>query len=60
MDSIENRHGIYSQKELIETGKKLIAEGNKKYINAKIDPEKMNIMLLKYCYSHQEQHLNQK
>ena len=45
MDSIENRHGIYSQKELIETGKKLIAEGNKKYINTKIDPEKMNIML---------------
>ena len=45
MDRIENTEGIYSQKELIAKGKKLIEEGNKEFINAKIDNEKMSIML---------------
>ncbi len=45
MDLDIHKNGIYSQKELIETGKKLIKEGNKEFINAKIDPEAMNIML---------------
>ena len=45
MDSRAHRKGIYSQKELIETGKRLIAEGKREFIDAKINPEEMNIML---------------
>lgn len=45
MDSEQHLRGIYSEKELIETGKKLITLGNKKFINAKINPEEMSIML---------------
>lgn len=45
MDLEEHRKGIYSEKELIEKGKKLIKQGNLEFINAKIDNEKMNIML---------------
>ena len=41
----ENSENIYLQKELIEKGKKLIQEGNKKFLEAKINPEEMNIML---------------
>ena len=33
------------QDELIEKGKKLLREGNTEFINAKINPEEMNIML---------------
>ena len=45
MDLDENTQGIYSEKALIEKGKKLISEGNTEYLNAKIDPDKMGIML---------------
>ncbi|MCI8641385.1 MAG: AMP-binding protein [Clostridia bacterium] len=45
MDKEENEEEIYSQKQLIETGKKLIEEGNKSFIDAKIDNEEMSIML---------------
>ena len=45
MDLEENTNGIYSQKALIEKGKKLLAEGNKKFLEAKIYPEEMGIML---------------
>ena len=45
MDLEENTNGIYSQKALIEKGKKLIIEGNKKFLEAKINPDKMGIML---------------
>ena len=45
MDLEENTNGIYSQKQLVEKGKKLMAEGNKKFLDAKIDNEKMGIML---------------
>ena len=45
MDSDENFEGIYSQKELIREGRKLIEEGNKEFLNAKIDPKEMEIML---------------
>ena len=45
MDIDIHRNGIYSQKELIENGKKLVALGNKEFINSKINPEKMSIML---------------
>lgn len=45
MDSNENRDGIYSQEELIQKGKALIENGNREFIDAKINPEEMNIML---------------
>ena len=45
MDLEENTNGIYSQKLLVEKGKKLLAEGNKKFLEAKINPDKMGIML---------------
>lgn len=45
MDNLENKEGIYSQKELIQKGEKLIQNGDKRFINAEIDNEKMSIML---------------
>ena len=45
MDRRENEEGIYSLKELIEKGKELIKNGNEDFIDAKIDSEKMSIML---------------
>ena len=37
--------GIFSENELVEKGKQLIKEGNREYLDAKIDSEKMSIML---------------
>jgi long-chain acyl-CoA synthetase len=45
MDLEKHKDGIYSEKELIETGRKLIQNGNKEFIDAKINNEEMNIML---------------
>ena len=45
MDLEENTQGIYAEKALVEKGKKLLTDGNKTYIDAKIDSEKMGIML---------------
>ncbi len=45
MDNNENIEGIYSQNELIQNGKKLIELGNREFIDAQIDSEKMSIML---------------
>ena len=45
MDLEENTQGIYSEKTLIEKGKKLLSDGNTTYLDAKIDAEKMGIML---------------
>ena len=45
MDIKEHREGIYSEKELIEKGSNLIKNGNREFIEAKINPEEMNIML---------------
>lgn len=45
MDLDENTNGIYAQKALIEKGKKLLAEGNTKFLDAKIYPDNMGIML---------------
>lgn len=45
MDLEHNIEGVYSQKELIETGRKLVEEGNREFIDAKINPEEMQIML---------------
>ena len=43
---LEKKDGeVYSQKELLEDGKKLIDKGDKRFIDAKIDSEKMGIML---------------
>lgn len=45
MDSETHIEGIYSQKELIESGKKLIEKGNKEFLDAQINPDEMSIML---------------
>ena len=45
MDYEKKDGDIYSQKELIEKGKELIEAGNADFINAKINPDEMNIML---------------
>lgn len=45
MDLDKKEGNVYSQKELVEQGRKLIAEGNREFIDAKIDNEKMSIML---------------
>lgn len=45
MDNVEHGSGIYSEQELIQKGEKLIAQGNREFIDAKIDSEKMAIML---------------
>lgn len=45
MDLGVHSEGIYSQEELIEKGKKLIDEGNREFLDAKINSEEMGIML---------------
>jgi len=45
MDLEQHKKGIYSEKELIQKGKELIKLGNKDFIKAEIDSEKMSIML---------------
>ena len=45
MDIDIHDEGIYSEKELIEKGKELVDNGHREYINAKINPEEMSIML---------------
>lgn len=45
MDKLQNEEGVYSQAELIEKGKKLIDGGDRNFLDAKIDAEKMSIML---------------
>lgn len=45
MDSKINGKGIYSQEELIQKGKNLIESGNREFIDTKINPDEMNIML---------------
>lgn len=45
MDLEKETNGIYSQRELIEKGKKQIEEGNKEFLEAKINNEEMGIML---------------
>ena len=45
MDIDIHDEGIYSEKELIEKGKEMVDSGNREYINAKINPEEMRIML---------------
>ena len=45
MDLTKEQNGIFSQKGLINEGKELIEKGNTEFLNAKIDNEKMSIML---------------
>ena len=45
MDLEKEENGVYSQKELISQGKELLDKGNTEFIDAKIDAEKMSIML---------------
>lgn len=45
MDLEENSSGIYSQKLLVEKGKKLLEEGKDEFLNAKINADEMGIML---------------
>ncbi len=45
MDLELHGKGVLSQKELIDEGRKLIASGDKRFVEAKISPEEMNIML---------------
>ena len=45
MDLDKHTEGVYSQKELIEKGKQLVESGDLDYINAKINPNEMNILL---------------
>lgn len=45
MDLEKINDGVYSEYELIEDGMKLLKEGNREFLNSKINPEEMNIML---------------
>ena len=45
MDLDKEENGIKSQKELTEEGRKLLEEGNREFLDSKIDNEKMGIML---------------
>ena len=45
MDLEKEENGVYSQYELINQGKKLLEDGNREFLDAKIDTEKMSIML---------------
>lgn len=45
MDQEKNTEEIYSEKNILEKGKELIKNGDRRFIDAKIEPEKMGIML---------------
>lgn len=45
MDREKNENGMYSLEEIIENGQKLLNKGNREFLDAKIDNEKMGIML---------------
>lgn len=45
MNNTKNTDGIYSQVELINKGKKLLKNGNRSFIDAKINNKEMSIML---------------
>lgn len=45
MDLKEHKDGVYSQKALIEKGKERIKEGDRSFIDAKINSEEMQMML---------------
>lgn len=45
MDLDEDTDGVLSYKKLVEKGKKLVSDGDRSHIDAKIDPDKMSVML---------------
>ena len=45
MDKEKTNKSVYLQKELIDSGKKLLEKGNTEFTKAKINPEEMSIML---------------
>lgn len=45
MDKEDSHENTFLQSELIEEGKKLLEKGNKEFVNAKINPNEMSIML---------------
>ena len=45
MDLYKEENGVKSQKELTKEGRKLLEEGNREFLDSKIDNEKMGIML---------------
>lgn len=45
MDTKTHKKGIYSETELIEIGNVLLKNGNREFLDAKINPEEMNMML---------------
>lgn len=45
MDKDENEEGMYSLRRVTEKGKKLLEQGNRDFLDATIDNEKMGIML---------------
>ena len=45
MDTKKKKDDIYSQKELLKKGRKKIENGNREFLDAEIDNEKMGIML---------------
>ena len=45
MDLDKEENGVKSQKELTKEGRKLLEEGNREFLDSKIDNEKMEIML---------------
>ena len=45
MDKEKTNESVYLQKELIDSGKKLLEKGNTEFTKAKINPEEMSIML---------------
>ena len=45
MDLEKEENGVLSEKELIKNGEKLLEEGNREFLDSKINPETMSIML---------------
>ena len=45
MDIKENEENVYSMEKLIKEGKELLEKGNREFLDAKINPEEMQIML---------------
>lgn len=45
MDLEQKENNVYSQRQLVEEGKKLLEDGNREFLDAKIDADKMGIML---------------
>ena len=44
-DAVDHEDGVYSFKELIEKGKKLKDDGDRVFVDAKVNPDEMTIML---------------